>query len=93
MLFLPNDILQHIYEYDSTYREYVKKVVLVEMMNVLKEKVMNEIDRLGNDFGEIYRFLTCGSVNPKMLMYDAKFHVIDQMFFKYHFMERMWKDS
>lgn len=92
MLFnlLPSDILQHIYEYDTTYREYIQKVVLVELMTVLKEHIYNSIDLIGNDYRKVYAFLTSDSINPHLLKYDTKFHAIDQKFFNYYFMKRIW---
>jgi hypothetical protein len=92
MLFdqLPTDILDLIYEYDATYREYIQKVVLVEMMTVITDRINTHIHMLGNDYHKIYRFLTSGSVNPHLLRYDHNFHLIDQKFFNYHFLRRLW---
>jgi hypothetical protein len=94
MLFeLPDELQGYIYSFDTTYKDYIQKVVLVEMMLVMKNKIFNHIENMGNDYSNVYNFLVSDSINPKLIAYDTKFHAIDQKFFNYHFMKRKWTEQ
>jgi hypothetical protein len=94
MLFnLPPDILGHVYSFDTTYKDYIQQIVLVEMMAVVQERLFNVIKNMGNDYNKLFEFLVSDSVNPRLIAYDPTFHALDRKFFNYYFMRRLWNDS
>lgn len=93
MLFeLPPEIRNHIYDFDHTYKDYIQHVVLVELKKVVRQKLLNQIENMGDDYSQVYTFLTSDGVNPRLLAYDPKFHAMDRKFFNYHFMRHRWME-
>ena len=92
MLFnLPSDVLGHVYSFDTTYKDYVQKTVLVEMVAVVRQRLFNAIKKMGDDYNKLFDYLVSDSVNPRLIAYDPQFHALDRKFFNYYFMRRLWK--
>lgn len=90
---IPGDLRRHIYEMDTTYRDYMKMFVLDELIKTIKHKIMTQIESYGDDFQSVYNYLVSDSINTKLLTYNTKFHKIDQRLFNHYFMRKAWTEN
>lgn len=100
---LPPEIWLEIWEYDGRYRRQLQETVLPELQRVVTARMVQRMNAkkdeiLAHDafcqasIQELYDLLTGGAFNLQLLRYDPDFHFIDQAFFNYSILKKLWVD-